>query len=58
MTVKEFLDRMNQLPEEVKALELGFFDFGHEDLEWLDNYLKNEAWKNWSGDKDNTFVIC
>jgi hypothetical protein len=58
MTVQEFLDRMNQLPSEVKALELGFFDFGNEDLEWLDFYLENENWKNWSGEGDHTFVIC
>lgn len=60
MTVKEFIDRMNQLPEEVKALQIGFFDFGHnlDDPEWLDEYLECGYWKNWNGEEDNNFTIC
>ena len=58
MTIKQFLDRMNQLPTETKALELGFFDFGNETIEWLDFYLENELWKEWNGPEDKTFTIC
>jgi len=58
MKLQEFIDRLNQLPPEVKAMEIGFFDFGHEDMEWLNDYLNRERYRHWSGEKDETFVIC